>query len=112
MSAEDLFSSSEQIWKRIGLHELRSALENVVKAAQRFEQALEELPTCDECAKLALLEHIQDTGRKLGTQAASLSVLAESLKGTESVAENLKLSLIERAPKPCKCRGKACSCHH
>ncbi len=110
--SEDLFSSSEQIWKRIGLHELRSALENIVKAAQRFEEALGQLPTCDECAKLALLEHIQNTGRKLGTQATSLSVLAESLKGTETVAENLKSSLIEHAPKPCKCNGKECSCHH
>lgn len=108
----ELFSSSEQIWKRIGLHELRSALENIVTAAKRFEQALRELPICDECAKLALLEHIQRTGRKLGTQVVSLSVLAESLTGTAGVAENLKSSLIEHAPTPCKCSGKVCSCHH
>ncbi len=111
MTAE-LFSTSEQIWKRIGLHELRSVLENVTNAAKSFEQALRELPTCDECAKLALLEYIQNTGRKLGTQAASLSVLAESLKGSADVAQNLKSNLIEHAPKPCKCNGKVCSCHH
>lgn len=110
--ATELFSSSEQLWKRIGLHELRSALENVANAAKRFEQALGELPVCDECAKFALLEHIQNTGRKLGTQAASLSVLAESLKGSADVAQNLKAGLVEHAPKPCQCSGKVCSCHH
>ncbi len=110
--SEDIFSSSEQLWKRIGLHELRNALENIVTAAKRFEQALRELPTCDECAKLALLEHIQNTGRKLGTQVVSLSVLAESLTGSADVAQNLKSDLIEHAPQPCKCSGKVCSCHH
>ena len=107
-----LFSESNEIWKRVGLHELRKELQNVVASAERFELALRELPSCDKCAKLALLEHIQNTGRKLGTQVASLSVLAESLKSTVEITENIKTQLTENIPQSCKCQGKKCSCHH
>ena len=109
--AETTIFDSSRLWKRIGLHELRSQLENVVGAAKRFEQALKELPTCDECAKLALLEHIQNTGRKLGTQAASLSVLAESLKSSVNAVQSYQLRLTEHEPHPCRCKGSPCSCH-
>ena len=55
MTEVTIFDSS-RLWKRVGLHELRSQIENVVSAAKRFEQALKELPSCDECAKLVAAE--------------------------------------------------------
>jgi len=108
---ETILFDSNRIWKRVGLHDLRSQLENVVSAAKHFEQALKELPSCDECAKFALLEYIQNTGRKLGAQAASLSVLAESLKSTIDAVHNYRTELAENPPHPCNCKGDHCSCH-
>jgi hypothetical protein len=109
--AEVLFDSS-RLWKRVGLHELRGQLEHVASAAKRFEQALKELPSCDECAKLALLDYIQSTGRKLGTQVASLSVLAESLKSTVDAVQGYQIELTANPPRPCQCKSDRCSCHN
>lgn len=40
----------EELWRRVGLVELRQALGRAQTLIQRFEETLKKLPSCDECA--------------------------------------------------------------
>lgn len=91
--------------------EIRLHLENVNSAAHHFEEALQALPACSECARVALLEHIRKAGNELGSEVISLSALAETLKGAVSAAESFQSQLTENPPSPCRCKGDPCSCH-
>ena len=102
---------TEGLWRRLGLGELRAALERISALEGRFEQALRALPPCTSCAKVAMLEDIRGTGRRLSGEAASLSALAETLK--EAVAASLRAqeALTAQAPTPCRCASGQCVCH-
>ena len=95
----------------MGLHELRQALGRVTQDAQRFEQALRALPACDACAHATLLEYIGKTGRRLGSEAANLAILAETIKRAVATAEAAQARLTMTAPAPYRCQSEPCACH-
>ncbi len=109
---KQISSDVEMLWKRVGLDELRGHLKDVKALAERFEQALSMLPSCDQCAKLALLDHIEKSGRKLSSQVMNLTMLTESLRTAAGASENAEKVLCDHAPHPCQCRSEKCSCHH
>ncbi|MBI4343278.1 MAG: hypothetical protein HY601_00490 [Candidatus Omnitrophica bacterium] len=102
---------SETLWQRLGLARLREALTEVHQFSEAFERALRGLPSCSACAKSALLERIRLTGRRLGTEAVSLSALAENLKESAALAEAVEARLAADAPAPCRCPTTVCTCH-
>ncbi len=101
----------ERLWKRVGLQELRQNLKRAETLIDAFEQALKSLPSCDECAKGALLEQIRVTSKEVGIEAVSLSVLAEAMREAVTVAEETQSELHANAPDPCRCAGERCRCH-
>ncbi len=102
---------SGDLWRRVGLEELRRELAQVSNLIKDFQCAIESLPPCDQCARVALLEQIHSTGKALGHQAISLTVLAESLEGVVATAERTQAELAANAPEPCKCAAGPCVCH-
>lgn|SRR3989338_9002497 len=102
----------EQIWKRLGLDELRQALVTVVVSAQRFEQALRKLPSCNACARVGLLENIEDSGKTLGSEVIDLTVLAATLKNAVAKTEKTKEQLEKNVLHSCGCGEQKCSCHN
>ena len=102
---------NEQIWKRLGLEELRHALVTVVASAQRFEQALRKLPDCDACARVALLENIVDSGKTLGSEVINLTALTGTLKKAVAETEKIQEQLGRNASDSCGCGDSKCNCH-
>ncbi|MBI4341649.1 MAG: hypothetical protein HY598_05145 [Candidatus Omnitrophica bacterium] len=103
---------SEGLWKRVGLEELRQALERVTALAGEFEAALKALPPCDACARALLLERIEAAGRRLGGAAISVSTLADVLRQAQATAEHAQQELVRCAPESCACPPGQCSCDH
>ena len=103
--------NSEDLWRRMGLDELRHALVRTQGVMQQFEQALRTLPPCNACARVSLLEQIHAAGRHLSSEAASLSVLAGTLKQAVAAAEQTQTKLAANAPPPCRCSSGQCTCH-
>ena len=103
--------NSEDLWRRVGLHELRQALVRTQGLMQEFEQALRTLPPCNACARVNLLEHIHAAGRHLSGEVASLSALAGTLKQAVAAAEQIQTELAANAPAPCRCSSGQCTCH-
>src|SRR3989338_3167269 len=95
--------NSEDLWRRVGLDELRQALVRTQGLIQEFEQALRTLPPCNACARVSLLEQIHTAGRHLSGEAASLSVLAGVLTQAVAAAEQTQTELAANAPSPCRC---------
>jgi hypothetical protein len=102
---------SDDLWRRVGLDELRQALARVENLSSGFEKALRTLPPCNTCARVSLLEQIQTAGRHLSSEAASLSVLAGTLKQAVSAAEKMQAELATNIPEPCQCSSGKCICH-
>ena len=103
---------SEDLWKRVGLEELRQALEHVTVLAREFEEALKALPPCDACARALLLERIEASGRRLGSAAISVSTLADMLHQAHATAELARQELARCAPESCACPPGRCTCGH
>jgi hypothetical protein len=101
----------ERIWRRLGLEELRKALQKVEKLSRQFEGLLKVLPPCNDCARSALLEQIRSSGRSLGIEIVSLTSLAESLREAVEAAEKERSQLMEAPPVPCICPAGLCTCH-
>lgn len=102
---------SEDLWRRVGLNELRQALVRARDLMERLDQALRTLPPCNTCARISLLEQIHTVGRYLGNEVSSLSVLASTLKQAVAAVEQTQAELIENAPVPCQCSTGQCTCH-
>jgi hypothetical protein len=102
----------DRLWRHVGLEALRERLSEVEKSAAHFERALRALPTCDKCARLSLFEHIEQTGKRLGSQVISLTALTETLKSTVDTAEKLAAKLSQEVPGPCRCAEEECTCQH
>ena len=102
---------SEELWRRVGLGELRLALGEVHGLSVVFEQAVQQLPACTQCARNSFLEEVHRSGAQLSRQAASLSVLAETLKVAASSALAAAEDLASQPPTPCRCGGNPCTCH-
>ena len=102
---------SEDLWRRVGLEELRRTLAQVSDLIKDFERALRALPSCNQCARVALLEQIRGAGEALGRQTISLAMLAESLEGAVAAAEQTKAAFTANAPEPCRCPSGPCTCH-
>lgn len=111
MQREEGAIDTEDIWRRVGLEELRHALVRARGLMERFEQALRTLPPCNTCARASLLEQIDTAGRHLSGEAASLSVLASTLKQAVASAEQTQAALVVNAPDPCHCSSGQCTCH-
>lgn len=111
MRNENELLDIEKLWKRIGLGELRKQLKSVIQTIEEFEQTVKLLPGCDQCAKVALLEHIEKEGRRLGTQVMSLTALTSTLKGASNAAETLERKFLDTMPHPCQCGETPCTCH-
>lgn len=101
----------DKIWSRVGLQELRSALRKIEDLSAQFEKTLSDLPVCDQCAHLRLLEEIQKKGKDLGGEVISLVSLAESLKNAVVIAEKTQEKLVEQCPETCQCHEDQCTCH-
>lgn len=102
---------SEDLWRRVGLDELRQTLVRTQTLMQQFEQALRTLPPCNACARVSLLEQVHSAGRHLSVEAGSLSVLAGMLKQAVAAAEQTQTELAANAPPPCRCSSGPCTCH-
>lgn len=102
---------SEDIWRRVGLEELRRALVQVTDQMKGLEQVLRVLPPCNACARGQLLEQIQTAGSHLSRELVGLTVLAGSLKGAVTTAEQAQAELAANAPDPCRCSSGQCTCH-
>ena len=109
---DDIAASINKLWQKLGLQELRERLKEVVSSAEGFEQALKALPACDKCARLILLDQIERTGRKLGSEVISLTAMAETLKSVGQAAEDAQTKLSQGIPGPCQCREEECVCSH
>lgn len=107
VSREDL----EELWKRVGLSQLRGSVLKAEGLIRDFEEALRALPPCDKCARARLLEQIRGTGGRLSGEVVSLAVLAESLKTTMEVTEQARKALEGDPPEPCRCPDGGCTCH-
>ncbi|MBI4597862.1 MAG: hypothetical protein HY737_05620 [Candidatus Omnitrophica bacterium] len=103
--------NSEDLWRRVGLDELRQALVRVQGLAAAFENALQTLPPCTACARVALLERIDAAGRDLSGEVTGLSVLASTLKQAVAAAEQTQTELAANALAPCRCSSGECTCH-
>jgi len=104
-------SDIDALWKRVGLQELREALARTEELIRGFEGALKAMPSCDDCAQVALLDQIRKTGGRLSSETVSLSVLAENLKEAVATAELAQAELGANAPDPCRCPTGLCTCH-
>ncbi len=102
---------SEDIWRRVGLGELRQELVRTQSLMQEFEQALRTLPPCNACARVSLLEQIHAAGRHLSVASGGLSVLAGTLKQAVAAVEQTQTELMANAPASCRCSSGPCSCH-
>ena len=109
MRSEDV--ASEDVWKRVGLEELRQALGRVTVMTRQFDGALQALPPCDACARAHLLEQIHVASRQLSQEAVSISMLAEALGAAIAAAERSRGYLVAAAPTPCRCQAGPCTCH-
>ena len=103
--------NSEDLWRRVGLDELRQTLVRAQGLMERFEQALRTLPPCNTCARVSLLEQIHSAGRHRSGEAGSLSVLAGVLTQAVAAAEQTQTELAANAPPPCRCSSGQCTCH-
>lgn len=102
----------EELWERVGLENLRQALTKVDALTHRFERSLQELPNCDKCARVTLLDHIEQTGAQLSGEIISLTSLAASIKQAVNVIESAQKDLKEQVPHRCECPDEAaCTCH-
>jgi hypothetical protein len=108
----ETLSDSENLWKRIGLEELRKSLTVLQELSQRFQDNLKALPECDECAKVMLIEQIQTSGDRLGAETVTLVALAGTLKKAVQVTETMQAELVKNGPDPCCCPTEKCCCHH
>ncbi len=99
------------LWKRVGLDTLRKGLIEVYGLAQEFESALTHLPSCDQCARVALVDEIKKTGSDLGGKVIGLTALAETLRTALTAAEKAGSELEESCPLPCQCPKGECTCH-
>ena len=102
---------AEDLWRAVGLEELRQALNDVETLTRRFETSLQALPPCTACARINLLQEIRATGSRLGGKIVSLTVLAETLKGAVVIAEQAAAQLATNVPDSCQCPGTQCTCH-
>lgn len=102
---------AEDLWRRVGLDELRCALVRIECLTKQFEQALRALPPCSRCARVSLMEQIRETGGRLSGEAGSLSALAETLKRAVAAAEQTQAALAANAPEACHCTTSRCTCH-
>ena len=107
VSQEDL----EEFWKRIGLGELRSALEKVEELRRDLERLLKDLPACDKCARAALMNRIEQAGIRLGGEVMGLTTMAASLRKTLAGAEGAVTEWVNQPVSPCRCSGEPCRCH-
>lgn len=103
--------STDELWRRVGLEELRHTIRQTEDAVHAFEQALKHLPTCNACARLALLEQLRGSSRNLGREAVGLQVLIATLQQTMDIVEREQAVLSEHSPTPCRCAGEPCRCH-
>lgn len=101
----------EELWRRVGLEELRAALAEVKRSLRRFERTLEDLPPCSTCARTMLLEHIHTAGRELTGRVTGVALLAESLREAVAEAERVHATLSRETRKPCRCASGICTCH-
>ena len=95
----------------MGLEALREGLVEIDKLAQEFEDALKDLPSCDRCARVALVDQIKKTGSDLGSKVIGLTALAETLRTVLTAAEKAGSALVESCPSPCRCAPGECKCH-
>lgn len=103
---------SEDLWRRVGLGELRKAIVQAEAQVRQFEQALRCLPPCDACARGQLLEQLQLTSSRVGREVAGVSMLAGALREAVTAVEQLPETLAAKTPEPCRCRqGQSCTCH-
>jgi hypothetical protein len=102
---------SAELWKRVGLEELRATLTRVRGLTEQFEGILRTLPPCTTCARASLLRQIETGSRQLGGEAISLAVLAQSLQEAVAAAENVHDELQTTASSPCACPSNRCICH-
>jgi hypothetical protein len=111
MSVEPRVLDSDDLWRRVGLGELRNALQRVERLTRTFEQALRALPPCNTCARGSLLEQIHTVGSHLDRELVGVTVLANSLKEAVAAAEPTREALAAGAPAPCQCGRGPCTCH-
>ena len=104
-------TASEDLWKQVGLQELRHSLDRVRVLADHFEQLLGTLPPCQGCARATLLQEIRTAGGQLGSKIISLTVLAETMREALVTAQQADAELAANAPGPCRCPGEVCTCH-
>ncbi len=101
----------EELWRRVGLDELRQTLVRVETLMRVFEKTLRSLPSCNECAKARLLEHLRASSTRLGTVITGLAILAESLSSALTAAEQAQDGLTRQPVQPCRCSANPCTCH-
>ena len=103
--------AAQDLWKQVGLEELRKALKDVEILTRHFEKLLRMLPPCSTCARVNLLQQVHAVGSRLGSEIISLTVLASILKQVMAVAEQAQGELVADAPAPCQCSTGPCTCH-
>lgn len=101
----------DELWKRVGLGELRGALEKVDSLRRDLEGLLRNLPSCDTCARAALMSQIEKAGIRLGGEVFGLTTMAASLGKTMAAAEGAIAQWVDQPVSPCRCSGEPCRCH-
>lgn len=101
---------TEQLWRRIGLEELRQAVEKTQQAINDFQRAVEALPDCEHCARVALLEKVGHSSAALERSVVGVNVLASVLQEAVAVAGQARQRLALKPPAACRCPGEPCQC--
>jgi hypothetical protein len=103
--------TTEELWRRVGLQELRRALDALERSKQRFEEGLRTLPPCDACARANLLGQLRVAGGRLGREMLGIAMLAEELEKAARAVERAQAEFTTIQTEPCRCPEGPCICH-
>lgn len=102
---------SDELWRRVGLAELRQALVRTEELLVRFEQTLQTLPPCTKCAHSQVLGQLETETAGLSREMTGLAALAHAIRESAVALERTHAQLRRDAPAPCQCRAGTCTCH-
>ncbi|PIQ84645.1 MAG: hypothetical protein COV75_01205 [Candidatus Omnitrophica bacterium CG11_big_fil_rev_8_21_14_0_20_63_9] len=102
---------TQELWRRVGLEQLRNTLGRISRMIVEFEEVLRSLPSCNECARSQLIQQLNQRSTTLSAEFTTLAVLAEGLQQAVAQTEAAHGELLERIPSPCHCASHPCTCH-
>lgn len=101
---------AEQLWRRIGLEELRQAIKKTRQTMDDFERTVEALPDCEHCARAAILQEVGHSSAALERSVIGVNLLASVLQETVAAVDKAKQTTAGRPVTACRCPAGPCQC--